>query len=58
MSDLQKLYELIDYIYGNSQYGRLISQDGVPTHELEGYDSGISVLTHGVGIQGGALRRA
>lgn len=53
MSDLQKLYELIDYIYGNSQYGRLMSQDGVPTHELEDYDSGISVLTHGVGIQGG-----
>lgn len=51
MTDLEKVYEIIDYLYQNSEYGMVNFHGGNPGYNEKTFDSNISVMTHGVGDQ-------
>lgn len=52
MTELEKLYEIIDYIYENSQDGMVNFHGGNKGYNADEFDSDFSVITHGVGNKG------
>lgn len=49
MTELEKLYEIIDYIYENSEYGKVNFHGGNKGYDESEFDWNFTVITHGIG---------